>query len=62
MANIPDKNVTRGILNSILAATNFEEYSDTFNDDRDLIRYEFFEMMVRIAHAKYVKAGTITET
>ena len=31
----------------------------TFNDDNMLVRYEFFEVLVRIANIKYVQTGII---
>ena len=48
-------------MNLAFAATNFEEEEQEYNDDRNLIRFEFFEMLVRIARTKFFDTGQ-TET
>lgn len=59
MAGIEDKAITKSVLDCLLLSTNFETEEDAFNNDHDLVRYEFFEILVRIAHAKYVKTGEL---
>ena len=41
-------------LNRLFVATNFEEVKSVYNDDTALIRFEFIELMVRIAKDKYL--------
>ena len=55
MAKIIDKNITASILDIYFAATNFEEDDQEGNDDLALIRFEFFEILVRIVRGKYVE-------
>lgn len=38
-------------------ATNFEEVDLEDNPDKSLCRYEFYEIIVRIAVEKYVESG-----
>ncbi len=40
-------------IDRIFIATNFEEEEQKGNDDRSLCRFEFFEIIVRIARQKY---------
>lgn len=39
-----------------------DKKTDTFNDDRELVRYEFFEILVRIAKFKYLDSGELDES
>jgi hypothetical protein len=43
-------------IDSIFISTNFEEVDMENNPDKQLCRYEFFEIIVRIAKEKYVKS------
>lgn len=43
-------------IDRIFIATNVETESLEDNPDRDLCRYEFFEILVRIADEKYKKS------
>jgi hypothetical protein len=45
-------------IDSIFITTNFEEVDMENNPDRYLCRYEFFEIIVRIAKEKYLKSRT----
>jgi len=48
----------------LFIATNFEEEQQEENPDKALIRFEFIELLVRIAREKYWKTGvtkTVTE-
>lgn len=47
--DIVDKQLTTGDVDRAFIATNFEEVELEGNDDRDLCRYEFCEIMVRMA-------------
>lgn len=40
-------------IDRIFIATNFEEEEQEGNDDRSLCRFEFFEIIVRMARQKY---------
>lgn len=46
-------------------ATNFEEEDDTLeaevNDDDKLCRFEFYEIIVRLAFGKYIRSGLMTD-
>ena len=60
-ANIYDSNVTSSTIDIYFTATNFEEDDQEGNDDSSLIRFEFFEILVRIARGKYVDTGKIPD-
>jgi hypothetical protein len=38
-------------------ATNFEEEDQEGNDDASLCRFEFFEILLRLANNKYLQPG-----
>lgn len=40
-------------IDRIFIATNFEEVEQENNEDRSLCRYEFYEIIVRMAREKY---------
>ena len=40
-------------------AANFEEVENDDNPDKELCRYEFMEIIVRIADHKYLKKGSV---
>ena len=42
------------------AATNFEEEDQEGNDDRALIRFEFFEILIRMVQTKYIETKKIS--
>jgi hypothetical protein len=53
-----DKNVIIATIDRIFIATNVElEKTTTDNPDKALCRYEFFEILVRIAQAKFKDPG-----
>lgn len=41
-------------IDQIFIATNFEVEDQEDNDDKNLVRYEFLEILVRIARKKFV--------
>jgi hypothetical protein len=43
-------------IDSIFMATNFEEVDQQYNPDKALCRYEFYEIIVRVAIEKYIKS------
>ena len=46
------------IIDMYFVATNFEEGGEQEgNDDRSLCRFEFFEILIRIARGKFVETG-----
>ena len=47
-------------LERLFYATNFEEVEQEYNDNKALMRYEFFEILVRIAHYMFVKTGELS--
>ncbi len=62
--SIPDNNsefCRASDLDTLFIATNYEEVKTGLlaaeNDDLALMHFEFFEMLVRVCVAKYVKAG-----
>jgi hypothetical protein len=55
---IVDRNLTQQDIDRIFIAVNFEEVDLDANDDSSLCRYEFMEIMVRIAKQKYFDKGT----
>lgn len=60
LAGVPDKAVSPLILDIYFKAVNFEEGEDQEgNDDNSLIRFEFFEILVRIAKGKYVETKKV---
>ena len=56
-----DRAVTQGMLESSFAATNFDHNTQSWNKETSLLRYEFFEVLVRIARAKYVDNGILAD-
>ena len=56
-AGIVDKNVNSSIIDMYFKATNFEEIDQDNNDDFALNRFEFMEILVRIAKGKYMDFG-----
>jgi hypothetical protein len=44
-------------IDKIFIATNFEIVDLDENADRSLCRYEFFEIIVRMAYSKYFEKG-----
>lgn len=49
--------MTSGKIDTYFVAANYEEVEQDGNDDNALCRFEFLEMMVRIAKGKYVDSG-----
>lgn len=53
-----DKNVKISTLQRLFIAANFEEVQgQDDNPDKALIRFEFIELLIRIAKEKYQKTG-----
>ena len=50
-----------GIFDTYFKATNFEEVDQDNNDDNALNRFEFFEILLRIAKGKYMDFGKETQ-
>ena len=59
-AGIVDKKMTSGILDMYFSAANFEEIEQDNNDDNALCRFEFIEIIIRIARGKYLDFGKET--
>lgn len=49
--------MTSGQVDTYFVATNYEETDMDANDDTALCRFEFFEILVRIAKGKYIDLG-----
>lgn len=56
-SGVADKKLTTGIIDGYFIATNFEAIEQENNDDNALCRYEFLEILVRIAQGKYIVYG-----
>lgn len=52
-----DKNLTSTDIDRIFIATNYDEEDLEDNDDNSLCRYEFAEIIVRMAKVKYFDKG-----
>jgi len=50
---IVDENLDIKTIDRIFIATNYEEVEQEDNPDRDLCRYEFYEILARLAKEKY---------
>jgi hypothetical protein len=57
---IIDKNLTSADVDRIFVATNYEENDLEDNDDSSLCRFEFAEIIVRMAKTKYYEKGTVS--
>lgn len=49
-----DTELHSGIVDTYFKATNFEKFDMTENDDNALNRYEFMEILVRLARGKFI--------
>ncbi|CAI2385868.1 unnamed protein product [Moneuplotes crassus] len=59
--NIPDKGTCpMKEIDTIFITTNFEEVDMEDNPDKLLCRYEFYEILVRIANQKYIKSKALS--
>ncbi|CDW89852.1 UNKNOWN [Stylonychia lemnae] len=54
-----DKNVVLATIDRLFIATNVEIESTSDSPDKSLCRYEFFEILVRLANAKYKEPGIV---
>ena len=52
--------LTPRVMDIAFAATNYEEEEQEGNDDRALIRFEFFEILIRMVQTKYVETKKIS--
>ena len=59
-AKIVDGVLTMGIVDTYFKAANFEEEDQENNDDNQLVRFEFLEMLVRIAKGKFIDFGSMS--
>lgn len=60
-SKIPDKNVVLATIDRLFIATNVELEALDDNPDKALCRFEFFEILVRLANVKF-KESNITAT
>lgn len=56
-AKFLDKNLNQSALDRLFIASNYEVEDQKDNPDTALIRFEFIELLVRIAIEKYKKPG-----
>ena len=56
---ILDKNVVLSTIDRLFIATNVELEQVSENPDKALCRYEFFEILVRVANAKFKETGIV---
>ena len=54
MAKFCDSNLKMSDIGNFFKATNYEEIDQEGNEDLALVRFEFFEVLIRIARAKYL--------
>ena len=54
LAGFTSKKLNSGIIDTYFKATNFEEVDQDNNDDNALNRFEFIEILLRIARGKYM--------
>lgn len=52
--------LTTGIIDTYFKATNYEEFDMDENDDNALCRFEFLEIIIRLAKGKYMDFRQIT--
>ena len=55
--NIIDKNLLRIAVDRIFVAVNFDENNNEDNDENRLCRYEFIEIIARMAMTKFITNG-----
>lgn len=55
-----DKNVSLSTIGRLFISSNYEVVANDENPDRLLCRYEFFELLLRIANAKYRETGLVS--
>ena len=60
--NFLDENVTISTIDLMFIASNYEIKVDNENPDRALCRYEFYEVLLRIANAKYREGSGVCQT
>lgn len=58
-ANFYDVNLPSSTVDRLFISANFEVTDQKDNPDKYLIRFEFIELLVRIARAKYQQPGII---
>jgi len=58
-AGILDAHLNTGIIDTYFKATNFEEQDMETNDDNALCRFEFLEIIIRLAKGKYLDRGKV---
>ena len=61
LAGIKTKSITSSTLDTLYYSTNYQTEDDCFNDSKQLVRYEFFEILVRIAKHIYITNGDLEE-
>ena len=57
--NVVDKSLKMADIDRIFIATNVELEDQEANDDRSLCRFEFYEIITRMARTKYVESSKI---
>ena len=62
LAGIGTKSIKNSVLDTLYYSTNYETEADAFNDSKQLVRYEFYEILVRIAKHIYITNGSLSET
>ena len=62
LAGIGTKSIKNSVLDTLYYSTNYETEADAFNDSKQLVRYEFFEILVRIAHHLYIREGPLGQS
>ena len=58
-SNIKDSTINSGVLSTYAAAINFHQINTEADSVKICIRYEFLELLVRMARGKYIDFGTM---
>ncbi|CAI2359328.1 unnamed protein product [Moneuplotes crassus] len=57
--HIPDRGTcSKATIDNTFITTNFEQVELEDNPDKSLCRYEFYEILIRLSYAKYIKSNT----
>jgi len=57
VCKIMDKNVNLSTIDRLFIATNVEIIANDENPDKELCRFELFEILLRLANVKYRESG-----
>ncbi len=61
ISGIQSKKLPGSIIDTVYKAVNYDGTNSEFNDSNELVRYEFLEILIRLANMKYVQKGNLGE-